>query len=337
MDDYFEYLIIIILVFFSAIFSGLTLGFFSLGKDSLKRKAEVGDKRAKKVYEVRKNGNLLLCTLLIGNVAVNAALSIFLGSIASGFTAGLIATTLIVIFGEILPQATFSRYALKIGSKLAFIVKIFIFILLPITWPLARILDWILGEEMPTIYSKRELAKLIEDHENSRDSEIDEDEERIIKGALSYSEKKVRDIMTPRVAMFCLSANKKIDEKLLKTISNAGHSRIPVYEKSLDNIIGILYVKDLINTNWKNKKVRDVARKDVIFVDHNKPLDDLLNEFKKTRYHLFIVLNEFGGVAGLVTIEDVLEEIIGAEIVDEFDKHEDLRAFVKRRRRELKK
>ncbi len=337
MDDYFEYLIIIILVSFSAIFSGLTLGFFSLSKDNLKRKAEIGDKRAKKVYEVRKNGNLLLCTLLIGNVAVNAALSIFLGSIASGFTAGLIATALIVIFGEILPQATFSRYALEIGSKLAFAVKVFIFILLPITWPLARILDWILGEEMPTIYSKKELAKLIEDHENSHESEIDEDEERIIKGALSYSEKKVRDIMTPRVAMFCLSANKKVDEKLLKRISDTGHSRIPVYEKNLDNIIGILYVKDLINTNWKDKKVRDVARKDVIFVDHTKPLDDLLNEFKKTRHHLFIVLDEFGGVAGLVTIEDVLEEIIGAEIVDEFDKHEDLRALAKRRRRELRK
>ncbi len=336
MDDYFDYLIIIILVLFSAIFSGLTLGFFSLNKDDLARKAEIGDKRAKQIYKIRKNGNLLLCTLLIGNVAVNAALSIFLGSLASGFTAGLIATTLIVIFGEILPQATFSRYALEIGARLAFLVRIFTIILLPITWPLARILDWILGEEMSTIYSKKELAKLIEDHENSRESEIDADEERIIKGALSYSEKTVRDIMTPRVAMFCLSANKKIDEKLLKRISDAGHSRIPVYEKDLDNIIGILYVKDLININWKNKKVRDIARKDVIFVDHVKPLDDLLNEFKKTKHHLFIVLNEFGGVAGLVTIEDVLEEIIGAEIVDEFDKHEDLRALAKRKRRKLK-
>jgi len=111
------YLIVVFLVLFSALFSGLTLGFFSLNKDDLERKAELGDKQAKKVYKIRKNGNLLLCTLLIGNVAVNSTLSIFLGSLASGFMAGLIATALIVVFGEIIPQAAFSRYALTLGAQ----------------------------------------------------------------------------------------------------------------------------------------------------------------------------------------------------------------------------
>ena len=182
------YLIVIVLIMMSALFSGLTLGFFSLNKDDLGRKAELGDKQAKKVYSVRKNGNLLLCTLLIGNVAVNSVLAIFLGSIASGVAAGLLATGLIVIFGEIVPQAAFSRYALALGSRLVWLVRIFLIILFPICWPLAWILDKVLGDELDTVYSKRELIKMIEKHEDLSESEIDEDEERIIKGGLSYSE-----------------------------------------------------------------------------------------------------------------------------------------------------
>ncbi|MBT4277935.1 HlyC/CorC family transporter [Candidatus Falkowbacteria bacterium] len=326
-----EYFIILFLVFFSALFSGLTLGFFSLNKDDLERKAELGDEQAKKVYSVRKNGNLLLCTLLIGNVAVNSVLSIFLGSIASGFMAVLIATSLIVVFGEIIPQAAFSRYALLLGAKLIWLVKGVIFIFYPLSWPLAWALDKILGAEMSTVYSKKELVKLIEDHEDSRHSDIDEDEERILKGALSFSHKTVRDIMTPRVAMFSLPEDQKIDTKTVKKILNSGHSRIPVHSKNQDTIIGIFYVKDLIGIVPKNKTINELSRKDVIFVDHKKNLDDLLNEFKKTKHHLFIVLDEFGGVSGLVTIEDVLEEIIGAEIVDEFDKHEDLQKVAKQK------
>jgi len=318
------YFIVIFLIMLSALFSGLTLGFFSLNKDDLKRKVEIGDKQAKKVYKLRKNGNLLLCTLLIGNVAVNSALSIFLGSIASGFIAGLTATGLIVIFGEIIPQAVFSRYALILGAKVAWLVKIFIIILYPICWFLARGLDKVLGKEMPTIYSKHELMKIIEEHEHLKESEVDADEEKIVRGALSYSNKQVQDIMTPRTEIFSLQYAENLNKKMIMKIFEGGHSRIPVYKNKIDNIIGILYAKDLIANNYNNKSVEDIARKDVIFVDYNKPLDELLNAFKKTRHHLFIVLGKYGEVLGVVTIEDVLEEIIGAEIVDEYDKYENL-------------
>ena len=154
-----DYLIVIILVLLSGLFSGLTLGLLSLDKNELKRKISLGNKQAKKVYTVRKKGNLLLCTLLLGNVAVNSTLAIFLGNIASGVIAGLIATGLIVIFGEIIPQATFARYALAVGARTAWLVKIFIIILFPICWPIAWVLDKTLGEEMPTVYSKKELMK----------------------------------------------------------------------------------------------------------------------------------------------------------------------------------
>ena len=155
------YIIVFVLILLSALFSGLTLGFFSLNRDDLQRKTKLKDARATKVYKLRQKGNLLLCTLLIGNVAVNSTLSIFLGSIASGFMAGIIATILIVIFGEIIPQATFSRYALVIGAKLTWLVKILIFVLYPVCGPIAWALDKILGDEMPTVYSKHELIKII--------------------------------------------------------------------------------------------------------------------------------------------------------------------------------
>ncbi|MCK4525159.1 MAG: HlyC/CorC family transporter [Candidatus Andersenbacteria bacterium] len=317
--------IVIILLSISAIFSGLTLGFFSLNKKDLERKANLGNKQAQKVYNLRKNGNLLLCTLLIGNVAVNATLSIFLGSIASGLIAGIAATSLIVIFGEIVPQAIFSRHALKLGAKLTWLVRIFIFLFYPISRPIAWALDRGLGKEMPTIYSKHELIKIIEDHEDSEESDIDIDEEKILKGALSYSSKTVNDILTPRTEIFALPFDQKLTKKNIEKIFEKGHSRIPVYKKDLDNIVGILYAKDLLLNNYKNKSVKDIARDKVIFVDIDKPLDDLLNAFKTTKNHLFVAVDKNGVVSGIVTIEDVIEEIIGSEIVDEYDQHADLR------------
>ncbi|MCK5490863.1 MAG: HlyC/CorC family transporter [Candidatus Pacebacteria bacterium] len=319
-----SYIFVVLLLSLSAIFSGLTLGFFSLNKEDLERKAELGNKDAQKVYSLRKRGNLLLCTLLIGNVAVNSALAIFLGNIAPGIVAGIIATGLIVIFGEIIPQAVFSRYALTLGARLTWLVKIFTFILYPISWPIAWVLDKGLGEEIATIYSRHELIKIIEDHEDSNESDIDVDEELIIKGALSYSNKVVDDILTPRTEVFSLAYDQKLTGNIVKNIFETGHSRVPVYKENLDNIVGILYIKDLLAKNYKGKKVGSIARKNVIFVDSQKPLDDLLNAFKTSRNHLFVVADKHGVMSGIVTIEDVLEEIIGSEIIDEYDQFENL-------------
>ncbi len=318
-----DYFIITLLIICSGLFSGLTLGYFSLNKNDLARKAELGDVAVKKVYQLRRRGNLLLCTLLIGNVAVNAALSIFLGSLTSGFTAGLVATFLIVVFGEIVPQAAFSRYALIFGSKLAGFTRLMLIVFYPITAPIAWVLDKILGDELDTIYSKKELIKLVEEHEDNPASDIDADEERIIKGALSFSEKKVKTIMTPAKKMVAISAKERISESTLRFITQSGHSRIPVYENNKNQVVGVLYVKDLIGKEIIGKTVGELARSQIIFVAEDKPLDDLLDDFKKTKNHLFIVVNKKGEVSGLVTIEDVLEEILGVEIVDEFDQNQD--------------
>lgn len=328
-----DYLIIAVLVLFSGLFSGLTLGLLSLDKNELERKISLGNKAAKKVYEVRKNGNLLLCTLLLGNVAVNSTLAIFLGNIVSGVAAGFLATALIVILGEIVPQASFSRYALEIGAKTAWLVKIFIVVFLPVTWPIAWVLDKILGDEMPSIYSKKELIKIVKEHGGSDASDVDADEERIIEGALSFSEKKAEEVMTPRPVIYALDLNRKLDRKLLNEIKKEGFTRIPVYKEAIDNVVGILYVKDLINIKI-GTKIQELYRKSkLVKVSPSKRLDHLFNMLIRTKIHLAFIQDEYGVLLGVVSLEDIIEEIINREIMDESDNIADLQEKARKKRK----
>src|SRR6266568_2384886 len=142
-------LVTVILVVLAAIFSGLNLGLMSLDTFELKHKAELGDKNAKKVYAIRVRGNLLLVTLLMGNVAVISALSIVLDSVYHGLIAGIVTTIVITVFGEILPQAIIARYALRIGARFTGLVRLFMILLFPICAPIAWVLDRLLGDELP--------------------------------------------------------------------------------------------------------------------------------------------------------------------------------------------
>ncbi len=332
-----NYLISIILIFLSALFSGMNLGLMSLDPHELKRKIDFGDKDARKIYEVRKRGNLLLVTLLLGNVAVISALSLFLESIASGLVAGIATTLLITIFGEIIPQAFFARYAISIGARLVWLVKFFIFIMYPICAPLAWMLDKILGEELPTIYPKRELAKIVDEHKKSSRSELDADEARIIRGALTFTEKTAKDVMTPRSMMVSLTEDERLDNKTITRLVSSGHSRFPVTSSKNNDIVGMIFLRDLIKVVEKNVQAKAIYQPGVHYIDKDENLDDALNAFLKTRQHLFVVINEFAEVEGLLSLEDVLEVVVRRQIVDESDKYEDLRAAAKRRSGQIKK
>lgn len=309
--------VIVILLVLSAAFSGMNLGLMSLGPHELKRKIKFGDKRAKRVYAVRKNGNLLLVTLLLGNVAVNSALSVFLGSFTVGLVAILISTALITLFGEIIPQAILSRYALAIGSRLTWLVWVFIVVCYPVAKPIAWLLDKILGDELPTVYSRNELLSIIEEHSAHGDSDIDHDEEQIATGALSFSDKKVMDVMTPASHVMQVSAKNVVNAKLIDRFRNDGHTRYPVYLKKPGTIVGILNVKDLLGETFNT--VEAAMRKPPILVKGNTKLDRVLKQFLSTRQHLFIVIDKANHFLGVITIEDILEEILQAEIIDEFD------------------
>ena len=151
----FNILIVSVLVALAGVFAGLTLALFSLKLSTLERKAMAGDVQAQKVFEVRKKGNLLLCALLLGNVASYTAMTIFLDSLTTGVIAGLTATSLIFVFGEILPQAVFPRFALSIGAKLNWLTWASLILFYPISAPMAWALDKMLGKETPVLFSKR--------------------------------------------------------------------------------------------------------------------------------------------------------------------------------------
>jgi metal transporter CNNM len=312
-------LVAILLIALAALFSGLNLGLMSLDSFELKRKAELGDTNAQKVYAIRSRGNLLLVTLLTGNVAVISALSIVFDSAFHGIVAGLLTTLLITIFGEILPQAVVARYALQVGAFFAGVVRVFIIILYPFCAPMAWMLDKMLGAELPTVYTKQELTRMIEDHEKYGQGGIDKDEVRIARGALTFGDQKIRRVMTPIRNVMMLNADLVIDYRLVKRLTEAGYSRIPVYGEDENHIVGVLYTKDLVGMEMGTKKVGEVARNRVHTVDQDGMLDDALNAFLKTRHHLFVVTNKLAEVKGIVTIEDILEEIIDREITDEFD------------------
>jgi metal transporter CNNM len=321
------YVLVFGLLCLSALFSGLTLGLMSLGPHELKRKAEYGDIRAKKIYAVRRRGNLLLVTLLVGNVASISSVSIVLNSIAPGVVAGLLTTVLVTVFGEIAPQAVFSRFAMEIGARTAWLVHIIMIVLYPVAAPLAWILDKSLGDELPTIYSRKELVGILREHGGNI---LKSDEERIARGALTFSEKKITEVMTPRFMVTGIEQDRILDSATIDDLRRSGYSRFPVYDDSLDHVTGMLYAQQLIDPTNHNKTVVNVCTQNVYFVNEDASLDHALNAFIKTKNHLFMVVNQFSEFVGIIAIEDVIEEILGVEIVDEFDKYANVRAVAEK-------
>lgn len=315
----------ILLLACSAGFSGLTLGLMSLDVHELKRKADLGDELAKKVLPIRERGNELLVTLILGNVLVNTVLTVVLDRATNGLIAVALATGLIVIFGEIVPQAILGRYGLKFGAKIApGLQKLLLFFAL-VSKPLAHLLDRTLGKEMQTFYSRDELIKIIEEHGISEESDIAYDELRIVQHALTFGDKLIKDVMTPRSMIIGVGKQEKTSLKLMNELHQSGHSRFPVFEKTLDKVVGTLFIRDLVAEKGI-KTVGTLMKSEVYYVNMDEKLDHALNAFLRTKHHLFIVVNEFSETVGVITIEDVIEQIMGRKIVDEFDRFEDIRA-----------
>lgn len=323
----------IICISFSALFSSLTIGLMSLDLSTLRRKIKHGNKDAEKVYKIRENGMLLLTTLLLGNAAASSFFAILLGDMLHGVLAGLLATILLFIFGEILPQAFVSRFALQFGGKTAWLIRFIMWLLSPICYPIAWILNKLLGEEGPTRYSKRDILSIIED-DTSTGTEVDQDERRIAHGAFSFSHRLVEDVMTPNTVVKIVRIGDVIDKKYLADLKDWGYSRVPVGTDEPNTFVGVLYLKDLLGMPLPTT-VKDMMDSTVHFVNPKDPLDTVLNQFIKTKMHLFVVQDEFGGFEGVITVEDIIEEIIGAEIMDEDDTVPDLRkdAIEKKTRR----
>ncbi len=316
-----DYLIAFILIILSALFSGLTLGLFTLDKHRLKRLATLGDKHAARIYPLRENGNRLLTTLLLGNVTVNTILAIYLGTMLNGMTAGIVATGLIFVFGEIIPQAAFSRHALAFGSFTAPFVTLVLFIFYPIAYPISRILDRILGDELPKTYTKAEFMHIISEHEDSEHSPIDADEERIVHGALQFSHLKVTEVMTSIEKVVMFSSAQKLTQTFFDTVAEEGYSRYVVYKENKENIVGILYAKDLLaeDENITIEQTEEAFETNFLKVRDQDLLDGVLTKMLKAKKHIAVVYTKHHIAVGVITLEDIIEEIIQQEIEDEDD------------------
>lgn len=325
-------LLILALVLFllgcSALFSGLTIGILSLNHYELKRKAQKGNFDAKIVYPIHALGHQLTVTLLIGNILVNTALAVLLYSVFNAFFAILFSTVLIVILGEILPMAYLRNRGLKLGAFCAPVLKYLIIILAPVARPLSRFVDSLVGDDGPSIYSREELYRILEEHKISN-TDIEEDEAQIVRHALSFGTKLVREIMTPRRVVVSVSADESIGPILVDELHKSGHSRFPVYnDKKAQNFTGILYLRDLVGRK-DGGTAKEVMQAQVYYVHEEQPLDYALRVFLKTNHHLLVVVNTFEEFVGVLSFEDVIEQILGKQIMDEFDQHADLRAVAK--------
>ncbi|GLJ12924.1 hypothetical protein SUGI_0200630 [Cryptomeria japonica] len=251
-----------------------------------------------KIMPVVKKQHLLLCTLLICNALAMEALPIFLDGLVSPWGAILISVTLILLFGEIIPQSVCSRYGLAVGATVAPVVRVLVWICFPIAWPISKLLDLLLGEGHDALFRRAELKTLVNLHGNEagKGGELTHDETTIIAGALELTEKTAEDAMTPISETFAIDVNAKLDKSLMNLILQKGHSRVPIYYEQPTNIIGLVLVKNLLSIHpgdevpLKNVTIRKIPR-----VPVNMPLYDILNEFQKGHSHMAVVVRYTGG------------------------------------------
>ncbi|CAF1120410.1 unnamed protein product [Adineta steineri] len=337
-------LFVLFLLCLSSLFSGLNLGLMSLTPQELLVIQEAGSpndrKYAKSIYPVRKRGNFLLCTILLGNVLVNSITTILLDTLIHGILAVAGATLAIVIFGEIIPQAICSRYGLLIGSKTIFLTRFFMILTSPIAYPLGKLLDLILGDEIGASYTREQMSVLLK---HSQSPDIEDREKNIMTGVLSLKSKKIRDIMTNLIDVFMLEADQVVDDELILSAHGYGYSRIPVYEKQRDNIIGLVNMRDfaLLDTESGKFTVRNVMtfynRRYGKLIMPDDSCYEVFNKLKKEQYHMGVVIEYENNssldpkvrAVGIVTLEDIIEEMIQEEIIDETDVFTDNRGKVR--------
>ncbi len=325
-----ELLALIALLFLSAFFSGSEIALFSSNKIRIRKLMEEGNKSAEVVNWLLEHPNRLLATILVGNNIVNISATVLatslainlFGSTGLGIATGAM-TFLILVFGEITPKG----FAAKNAERIALIVARPMYLLVNLLFPLVRFLTMLTNfmikaiggepKEVSPFITEEEIKMLVEMGEE--EGVIEREEKEMINSVFEFGDKNAREVMIPRISMDAIDVNSTLEEAL-KAALKTRHSRLPVYEGSMDNIVGMLHSKDLLHYIRERRyesTVREILRP-VHYVPENKRLDDLLKEFQKTKTHMAIVVDEYGGTAGLVTLEDILEEIVG-EILDEYD------------------
>ena len=321
-----QYIIaIVLLVVFSAYFSATETAFTSANRIRLKNLAGDGDKKAKQVLDMSENYDALLSTILVGNNIVNIAMS----SIATVFfmklyplygatIATIVITVVVLVFGEISPKSIAKEKAESFAMFAAPLLKVFIVILTPVNWIFTqwkKLLARIFHVDGARPITEDELLTIVEEAET--EGGIDEGQSELIQNAIEFNELEAWDVLTPRVDIDAIEIDED-KEEIARLFLETGFSRLPVYEDDLDNIMGVLNQKDF--HNYIKGTDADVSEyvKPVIFVAGSMKISQLLKRLQTAKTHIAIIVDEYGGTSGLVTMEDIIEELVG-EIYDEHD------------------
>ena len=323
-------LIIIICVILSGYFSATETAFSAINRVRIRNQAEKGNKRAALVLQLSDNYDSLLSTILIGNNIVNIGCSslatiLFVKLLGEEMGAGistLVITVVVLIFGEISPKSIAKESPEKFAMFSAPMINGLRIVLTPINWMFGqwkKLLSCLFKTSGSQGITSEELFTIVE--EAQEEGSIDKEEGSLLRSALSFDDLEAGDILTPRIDMEGIPVE-STQEEAAEVFANTGYSRLPVYEETLDHIVGILYHKDFYNRVYgTDTSIREVMRP-ALFTTANQKIDELMQELQKKKLHIAIVLDEFGGTVGLITLEDILEELVG-EIWDEHDEVEE--------------
>ena len=339
MPSFSYYLIALILLIFSAFFSACDMVYGMVDKSRLERDVEKGNKAAKVALKLANDYEFTISSILFGNNLVNILASSIIAIIGltidpnNGPTiAAFIFTIILIITGEFLPKAFAKRFNYSLSKIFAYPVRIFTFIFFIITWPVSKFFK--LFKKLFTKKAHEEeqiddkvLDEMLDEIEES--GELKGNEAEIVRGAIDLFDIEAYEIMTPRVDVYAIDIDDPIEEILQKE-GLLDYSRVPIYKDTIDNIVGILPIKVLSRKLLKGEEI-DISKLmyEPIKVPHNHQIIDLLHEFKKTFVHIAVVIDEYGGTEGIITMEDILEEVVG-DIFDETDEIEE--DFVKTRK-----
>ena len=333
IQDWYEPISFVLLLILSGFFSGSETALMSVNKVEIRHLAQEGDKDAQIVDRLLSKPDNLLTTILVGNNLVNVAASAIATKVATnvfqnfgvGISTGVV-TLLLLIFGEISPKSLATRKAKQFSMTVARPIEICYYLFFPIVKGLSFLVQAVnKGSHHPgtkPFISEDKIRRFLA--VGVREGVIETDERQMINSIFEFDDITVKEIMVPRIDMICVDINDSID-KLIDIVIRMGLSRIPVYNGRIDNIVGIVYAKDLLPLLKETKPDITIQKimRPAYYVPESKEIDNLFSELKKEKIHMAIVLDEYGGTAGLVTIEDLLEEIVG-DIQDEYDEEENL-------------
>lgn len=319
-----ELLILIILIFLSGFFSASETAFYSVDRFKVEKLVKKKVKGSKNLEYLKNNQNKVLITILIMNNVINIgsasiataiALRVFPGNFAIAMVT-FVMTILVLIFGEITPKSFATKHAVKFSLFISGLMRFLLLVLSPITWVLDKLTRFLIGVENSEPLTEEEVSLVVS--LGHKEGAIDNEEKEIIQKVFKLDDISAEEIMTPRVEMVTVEKNQTL-KSLKKFLRETPYSKIPVYDESIDNVVGIFNTRSVFNFVGRKLDVKvSSLMEEVIFVPMSKKIRDLLKEFQEKKIHIAIVVGDHGGVLGLVTLEDILEELVG-EIIESKD------------------